>query len=179
MFLLLSVLVAGAYLGFAFRDEIQSACDVHAVFQKAETLRNTVLPTGSENLIPRAALEWLETAKFIVEFLWVAAEQHLYRSCMPLDSGLYRVSYIIEGKPYSIVVRPVRGPENWLILTDNEPPADATARVAPFLLGIQSLVHDVTPRMLGETQPLQVLQLGVLESDRTIQPDQVITAEPL
>jgi hypothetical protein len=113
-------------------------------------------------------------------------EQYFYQSCVPYSgvagtsgmsgmSGMYKVSFVIEQKPYSILVRPIRGPENWMFL--NLEYKDVSMHIVPYVLGLKSLVTELTPRMLGQEQPLHILKLGEFESDRSIRPDDAFTAE--
>jgi hypothetical protein len=119
---------------------------LYQTFQGRECV-NTVLPKKIEQYIPKKVINTIEMSKFIFEHVWIQLEQFLTRSCVKKDR-FYHVRFVIDNKPYSLIIKPERGPESQYILTD-EHGIDRSEIVKSYMRGIQSVSKKLTPRDLG------------------------------
>jgi len=139
----------GGFLAFQYHDTIQDVLNVHNALVNEKSLHNTVLPESCSKYIPDVCLGWLETGKFLLDLAWISFEQWLMGSCVLVDPAnqYYRVRFVIHHKPYWILVRPVAGPEKYLVVQDSDRD-DVTELVNPYLRGLDSVVKPLTPRIL-------------------------------
>lgn len=64
--------------------------------------------------------------------LWISLIQYLNSSIVPLKNGKFLVTYVIKGKTYKMIVKPVRGPRKVIIVTDNNE-EDVSHLIFPYL----------------------------------------------
>lgn len=178
MFFLLSIGISlGVYIGYRFHEDIQGIFEVHEVFDKDKSLRNTVLPPSLATYLPAAWLSWLETAKFVGEMLVLYADQWFRRTCQPYRDGLYQIRFIIDEKLYALLVRPVRGPDKYMVL-DEDQAQDVSELWQPFLRGQQGVITKLTPKMIGDAKILRMTSIDDDVLTRIIQSDEPIIVEP-
>jgi hypothetical protein len=132
----------GAWIG----KSMNTLSRLYQTFQGQECV-NTVLPKKIEQYIPKKVINTIEMSKFIFEHVWIQLEQFLTRSCVKKDR-FYHVRFVIDNKPYSLIIKPERGPESHYILTD-EHGIDRSEIVKSYMRGIQSVSKKLTPRDLG------------------------------
>jgi len=132
----------GAWIG----KSMNTLSRLYQTFQGQECV-NTVLPKKIEQYIPKKVINTIEMSKFIFEHVWIQLEQFLTRSCVKKDR-FYHVRFVIDNKPYSLIIKPERGPESQYILTD-EHGIDRSEIVKSYMRGIQSVSKKLTPRDLG------------------------------
>lgn len=68
----------------------------------------------------------------IAQALWVSMIQYLNSTIVQIDRNSYRVTYIIKGKTYKMIVNPIRGPRKVLLVSD-ETHTDVSHIVFPYL----------------------------------------------
>lgn len=68
----------------------------------------------------------------VTQALWISLIQYLNSSIVCLKNGQYLVTYVIKGKTYKMVVKPVRGPRKVIIVSDNND-EDVSYLIFPFL----------------------------------------------
>lgn len=136
----------GTWIGSTIKNTTNTLSRLYQTFQGQECV-NTVLPKKIEQYIPKKVVNTIEMGKFIIEHLWLQLEQFLTKSCVKKDR-FYHVRFVIENKPYSLIIKPERGPESQYILTD-EHGIDRSEIVKSYMRGIQSVSKKLTPRDLG------------------------------
>lgn len=139
----------GGFLAYQYHDTIRDVLKVHDTLANEKSLHNTVFPESWSKYIPDVCLGWLETGKFLLDLAWISFEQWLMGSCVLIDPANqhYRVRFVIHHKTYWILVRPVAGPEKYLMVQDSDQD-DVTDLVNPYLRGLESVVGPLTPRLL-------------------------------
>jgi hypothetical protein len=68
----------------------------------------------------------------IIKALWINIWQYLNSTIVELDGYVYKVTYIIKGKTYKMIVRPKRGPRKVLLISD-EKQEDVCDEIFPYL----------------------------------------------
>lgn len=112
--------------------------------------KNTVLPDLN---LPKWLIPWLETFKFFYEEGMVRIDQKLRKSCVQAHTpGYYIVTYVIDGKTYKLLVKPVRGPPYpWSIfgvVDESKSDKDITQDIDSFIRGNQSITQ-INANLLG------------------------------
>jgi hypothetical protein len=64
--------------------------------------------------------------------LWISMVQYLNTTVSKIDRHSYRVTYVIKGKTYIMVVKPSRGPSRVLLISD-ENQLDVSHIIFPYL----------------------------------------------
>ena len=84
--------------------------------------------------------------------LWISFVQWINNSVRKVDRNLYEVSYVINGRLYKMLVKPIRGPAPILLVVNDEG-EDITSHVLPYL-GAQHDFHGhpFTPRFFEHRQ---------------------------
>lgn len=54
----------------------------------------------------------------IIKALWINAIQYMNNTIVKLDKNKYKVTYVINGKTYEMIVKPIRGPKKVLLVYD-------------------------------------------------------------
>ena len=72
----------------------------------------------------------------------------------------YRVSYVIRGRLYKILVSPAKGPPN-IIGIVNEKYDDVTDEIFPYIRAQETIVKDITPEILG----CNILEISTSDAD--------------
>ena len=68
----------------------------------------------------------------VLQALWINIIQYLNNSIIPMKNGKYKVTYVIKGKTYRMIVKPKKGPRKVLIVY-NENQEDVSYLVFPYL----------------------------------------------
>jgi hypothetical protein len=68
----------------------------------------------------------------VVQAIWVSIIQYMNSTIVKLDKNTYRVTYVIKGKIYMLVVKPTRGPRKVLLVSD-ETQTDVSGEIFPYL----------------------------------------------
>ena len=115
-------------IGFIFLDgpKIVKNTTV-AKYKKFRKINNLV----STNYKGFFTIIWI-SMYMIAQALWISLIQYLNSSIVHLKNGQYLVTYVIKGKTYKMVVKPVRGPRKVIIVSDNND-EDVSPLVFPFL----------------------------------------------
>ena len=95
---------------------------------------------------PNVISNWMETFKFFYEQIVLTIEQKIRKSCIKIDNN-YHISFIIENKVYKLIIKPIRGPDNIIRIT-NENEEDITNRLIPYIHGIKSFKY-ITPKLFS------------------------------
>jgi hypothetical protein len=169
------------YLGYTFRDDIQGIFEVHELFERDKNLHNTVLPRSldayAQAYLPEGWLSWLETGKFVGEMVVLYVDQWLRRTCQPYRDGLYRIRFVIDEKLYALLVRPVRGPDEFMVV-DEETDTDLSEQWQPFLRGQRSVVTKLTPQLIGTARVVRLTSIREPDLTRLVESDEPIIVEP-
>lgn len=178
MFFLLSIGISlGIYIGYQFHEDIQGIFEVHEVFEKDKSLRNTVLPKAIASYLPKGWLSWLETAKFAGEIAVLYVDQWLRQTCQPYRDGLYQIRFIIDEKLYALLVRPVRGPDQYMVL-DEDRQENVSEQWQPFLRGQRGVITKLTPKLVGEAKTIRLMSLTDCDLSQVIDSDEPIIVGP-
>jgi hypothetical protein len=113
---------------------------------------------------------WI-SARMVVQALWVSIIQYLNSTIVKLDGNKYRVTYIIKGKTYKMIVKPKRGPQKILCVFD-ETETEVSHVIFPFL-GPEENFHGkmYTPRFFEKEELIFELSNGnekIFKSDDNI-----------
>lgn len=54
----------------------------------------------------------------IIKALWINIIQNMNKTIVKLDKNKYKVTYVINGKTYEMIVSPIRGPKKVLLVYD-------------------------------------------------------------
>ena len=68
----------------------------------------------------------------VIQALWISMLQYMNSAIVPVKGGCYEVTYVIKGKTYKMLVKPVRGPRKVLLVSD-ENEDDVSYKIFPFL----------------------------------------------
>jgi len=178
MFFLLSIGVSlGIFIGYTFREDIQSIFEVREVFEQDKSLRNTVLPGCVAPLLPDGWLSWLETAKFVGDMVVLYVDQWLRRTCQPYRDGLYQIRFTIDEKLYALLVRPVRGPDEYAVV-DEEKNREVSEVWQPFLRGQRAVLTPLTPKLVGNAKVIRLVSIYDPELSRIVESDEPVIVGP-
>jgi hypothetical protein len=178
MFFILSIgITLGMFIGYTFREDIQGIVEVHELFERDKNIRNTVVPESLEAYLPKGWLSWLETAKFVAEMGVLYADQWFRRTCQPYRDGLYRVRFTIDEKLYALLVRPVRGPDEYIV-NDEDNDTDVSEHWQPFLRGQRAVITALTPKLVGDAKIVRLVSIREPELSRLVQADEPIIVGP-
>ena len=178
MFFLLSIGVSlGIYIGYTFREDIQSIFDVHEVFEQEKSLRNTVLPDYVSQLLPDGWLSWLETAKFVGDVAVLYVDQWLRRTCQPYRDGLYQIRFMIDEKLYALLVRPTRGPDEYAVF-DEDTNQDVSDVWHPFLRGQRAVVTPLIPKLVGNARVIRLVSVCEPDLSRIVMSEEPLIVGP-
>lgn len=88
----------------------------------------------------------------VIQALWISLIQYMNSSVVFIGKGKYRVTYVIKGKTYKMIVIPVRGPRK-VLLVSNENQFDVSHEIFPYL-GPEENFHNnnnnnYTPEFFG------------------------------
>jgi hypothetical protein len=70
--------------------------------------------------------------QMIFKSLYLSFIQYMNNSIIKIDKNSYELSYIIHGKLYKMIIKPIRGPVPILCVT-NENNIDITEQILPYL----------------------------------------------
>ena len=68
----------------------------------------------------------------IAKSFWISTLQYLNNSIVQIDKKTYEVTYVIRGKTYKMLVKPIRGPRKVLLVSD-EKQEDVSYKIFPYL----------------------------------------------
>ena len=68
----------------------------------------------------------------VVQALWISIIQYINSTIIPVKGGKYKVTYVIKGKTYTMIVKPTRGPQKILLVLD-ENQEDVSHLIFPYL----------------------------------------------
>jgi hypothetical protein len=68
----------------------------------------------------------------VAQAIWVSIIQYMNSTIIKLDKNTYKVTYVIKGKTYMLVVKPTRGPRKVLLVSD-ETQTDVSNEIFPYL----------------------------------------------
>lgn len=90
--------------------------------------------------------------KMVGQAMWYSFLQWINNSVKKLDNGMYEIAYVIQGRKYKMLVKPVGGPSP-IFLAVNENDDDVTHKLLPYV-GVQNDFHksEITPRCLGYSE---------------------------
>ena len=74
---------------------------------------------------------WISVC-LIFKALWISFLQYINSSIIKIDGNKYILSYVIKGKLYKMVIKPVRGPSK-VLLVSNEKHEDVSHNICPYL----------------------------------------------
>jgi hypothetical protein len=108
---------------------------------------------------PCCMIFWV-SIQILCKSLWLSFMQWANNSVQKADRQRYEVSYIINGRLYKMIVKPVRGPAPILLAVD-ENQEDITSKLVPYL-GPQRDFHGfkLTPQFLGYQEISAELSTG-------------------
>lgn len=91
----------------------------------------------------------LISLQMVCQAMWYSFLQWMNNSVRKLENGVYEITYVIQGRRYKMLVKPVGGPSP-IFLAVNENDDDVTNQLLPYI-GVQNDFHksDITPRCLG------------------------------
>jgi hypothetical protein len=115
-------------VGFIFLDGPKIVKNTTVAKYKKFRIINNLVSTnykGFFNII------WISFC-MVLQALWISLIQYLNSSIVSLKNGKYLVTYVIKGKIYKMVVKPVRGPSTVIIISDSND-EDVSYLIFPFL----------------------------------------------
>lgn len=68
----------------------------------------------------------------IIKALWINMLQYMNSTVVQLDKNKYIITYVIKGKTYKMIVKPIRGPKQVLLVYD-ENQEDVSHLIFPYL----------------------------------------------
>ena len=68
----------------------------------------------------------------VVQALWISIIQYMNNTIVPIKGGKYKVTYVINGKTYKMIVKPARGPRKVLLVSDDTS-EDISYTIFPYL----------------------------------------------
>jgi len=68
----------------------------------------------------------------VSQALWVSLIQYMNSTIIPIEGGKYKVTYVIKGKTYKMIVKPTRGPRKVLLVSDAKQ-EDVSYQIFPYL----------------------------------------------
>ena len=74
---------------------------------------------------------WISTC-MIMKALWISILQYLNSTIIQIDKKTYKVTYVIKGETYKMIVKPHRGPRKILLVSD-EKQEDLSDIIFPYL----------------------------------------------
>lgn len=97
----------------------------------------------------------------ITKALWISMLQYLNNSIVQIDKKTYEVTYVIRGKTYKMIVKPRRGPQKVLLISDKKQ-EDVSYMIFPYL-GPEENFHGrkMTPKFFGREELIFQLSNGV------------------
>jgi hypothetical protein len=88
----------------------------------------------------------------VTQALWLSLIQYMNSTIIPIKGGRYKVTYVIKGKIYKMIVKPVRGPVK-VLLVSNDKQEDVSCDILPYL-GPEDDFHNkkYTPRFFDHNE---------------------------
>ena len=104
-------------------------------------------------------ISWI-SIRMILQALWIIIIQYLNSSVVHIGGNKYIITYIIKGKTYKMIVKPVRGPKKIMLISDNNQ-LDVSSLVSPYL-GPEEDFHGAiyTPKFFGREELVFELSNG-------------------
>lgn len=68
----------------------------------------------------------------VIQALWINFIQYMNSSVVQLNGCKYEISYVIKGKIYKMIVKPIKGPKRVLLISDDME-NDITHHIGPYL----------------------------------------------
>lgn len=107
----------------------------------------------------------------IAKSFWISTLQYLNNSIVQIDKKTYEVTYVISGKTYKMLVKPIRGPRKVLLVSD-EKQEDVSYKIFPYL-GPEENFHNkkFTPKFFKKKELIFELFSGeekVFQENETI-----------
>jgi len=142
MYLIITGILAGIFIGLGGHTIVKET--VMDKYRRFRSL-NKLVSSQYKNI---CMILWV-SIQLICKSLYLSFVQWINNSVVKVDKHRYEVSYLINGRLYKMVVKPVRGPAPILLVTDEEC-NNVTDLVIPYM-GVQRDFHGVkiTPQFLG------------------------------
>ena len=134
-----NLISVGLFVYKIFEESINEY--VSAKTTKLKNLRKLVASQHDNKLVINAIC-----CSMIIKANYLALLQYLNTSVYKTGKNVYEVSYVIEGKPYTMIVNPLRGP-------------------CPFTSITNDLGHDITPIILPYLGPRSDWHRGTVVSN--------------
>ena len=121
-------------------------------FRKLNNLVSSQYKTG-------CMIFWV-SIQILCKALWLSFVQWMNNSVKKLGVNTYEVSYVVNGRLYKMLVKPIRGPSPVLLAVD-ENQNDITSQIVSYL-GPRHEFHRtiLTPNVLGYTKITMELSNG-------------------
>ena len=68
----------------------------------------------------------------VIKAVWINILQYINTTVFQLDKNKYEITYIIKGKKYKMIVKPIRGPAKVLLVYD-ENQEDVSHLIVPYI----------------------------------------------
>ena len=109
---------------------------------------NTLVSTNYKGFF---LVTWISVC-MILQAMWISIFQYMNTTITPLEGGKYQVTYIIKGKTYKMVVKPIKGPKKVLLVSDNNQ-EDVSYKIIPYM-GPEDNFHGklYTPNFFNHTE---------------------------
>jgi len=96
----------------------------------------------------------------VAQALWINIIQYLNSTILPIKGGRYKVTYVIKGKTYKMIVKPKRGPRKVLIVSD-ENQEDVSYLIFPYLGPEENFHGEIyTPKFFEKSELIFELSNG-------------------
>lgn len=96
----------------------------------------------------------------VVKALWISILQNINNTIVKIDKNKYRITYIIEGKVYKMILKTNRGPKKVLLIYD-ENQEDVSDLILPYLGPQENWHGDVyTPKFFTKNELTFELSCG-------------------
>jgi hypothetical protein len=96
----------------------------------------------------------------VSQALWISMIQYLNSTIIQIDRNTYRVTYVIKGKTYMMIVRPNRGPSKVLLVSD-ENQIDVSHIVFPYIGPNENFNGEIyTPKFFNKKELIFELSNG-------------------